>query len=72
FALPKTSKVTLTIYNLMGQMVQELVQNEYPAGYQRVIWNGKDYRGNSVGSGVYIYTLKAGNFSQTRKMILMR
>ncbi|MBU0712301.1 carboxypeptidase regulatory-like domain-containing protein [bacterium] len=72
FALPKTSKVTLTIYNLMGQMVQELVQNEYPAGYQRVIWNGQDSRGNVVGSGVYIYTLKAGNFSQTRKMILMR
>ncbi|MBN2600921.1 MAG: carboxypeptidase regulatory-like domain-containing protein, partial [Candidatus Marinimicrobia bacterium] len=72
FALPRTSKVTLTIYNLMGQMVQELVQNEYPAGYQKVVWNGKDYRGNSVGSGVYIYTLKAGNFSQTRKMILMR
>jgi len=72
FALPKTSKVTLTIYNLMGQMVQELVQNEYPAGYQRVIWNGQDSRGNAVGSGVYIYTLKAGNFSQTRKMILMR
>ncbi|GEM_PF-871276 len=72
FALPKTSKVTLTIYNLMGQMVQELVQNEYAAGYQRVVWNGQDSRGNAVGSGVYIYTLKAGNFSQTRKMILMR
>jgi len=72
FALPKTSKVTLTIYNLMGQMVQELVQSEYPAGYQRVVWNGQDSRGNAVGSGVYIYTLKAGNFSQTRKMILMR
>jgi len=72
FALPKTSKVTLTIYNLMGQMIQELVNSEYSAGYQRVIWNGRDFNGNSVGSGVYIYALKADNFSQTRKMILMR
>jgi len=72
FALPKTSKVTLTIYNLMGQMIQELVNSEYSAGYQRVIWNGRDFNGNSVGSGVYIYTLKADNFSRTRKMILMR
>ncbi|MBL7066673.1 MAG: carboxypeptidase regulatory-like domain-containing protein, partial [Candidatus Marinimicrobia bacterium] len=72
FALPKTSKVTLTIYNLTGQLIQELVKAEYSAGYQRVIWNGRDFNGNSVGSGVYIYTLKADNFSQTRKMILMR
>jgi len=72
FALPKTSQVTLTIYNLNGQLVQQLVQDEYQAGYQRVIWNGKDYLGRAVGSGVYIYTLKAGDFHQTRKMILMR
>ena len=72
FALPKTSKVTLTIYNLMGQLIQELVNSEYSAGYQRVVWNGQDSRGNMVGSGVYIYSLKTDNFSQTRKMILMR
>lgn len=72
FALPKTSKVTLTIFNLTGQLVQQLVQDEFPAGYQKVVWNGKDYRGHAVGSGVYIYTLKAGDFHQTRKMILMR
>ncbi|MGC9364591.1 MAG: carboxypeptidase regulatory-like domain-containing protein [Fidelibacterota bacterium] len=72
FALPKTSKVTLTIYNLTGQLVQQLVQDEFSAGYQKVVWDGKDYRGHAVGSGVYIYTLKAGDFHQTRKMILMR
>ncbi len=72
FALPRDSKVTLTIYNLNGQLVRQLVSNSYKAGYQRVIWNGRDYSGNAVGSGVYIYTLKAGDFSQTRKMILMR
>jgi hypothetical protein len=72
FALPKTSKVTMTIYNLTGQMVRQLVQSEYAAGYHRVIWNGRDSRGNMVGSGVYIYTLKAADFSQTRKMILLR
>ena len=72
FALPKTSKVTMSIYNLTGQLVRELVRSEYSAGYHRVIWNGLDSRGNMVGSGVYIYTLKADNFSQTRKMILIR
>lgn len=72
FALPKTSQVILTIYNLTGQRVRELVHSEYPPGYQRVIWDGRDQFGNPVSSGVYIYTLKAGTFSKTRKMILMR
>jgi hypothetical protein len=72
FALPEVSKVNLKIYNLTGQLVRELVSSEYPAGYQKVIWDGRDAYGNNVGSGVYIYALKACSFSQTRKMILIR
>jgi len=72
FALPEASKVNLKIYNLTGQLVRELVTSDYPAGYQKVIWDGRDQYGKNAGSGVYIYTLKAGSFSQTRKMILIR
>ncbi|RKY54825.1 MAG: hypothetical protein DRP89_04510 [Candidatus Neomarinimicrobiota bacterium] len=72
FALPKESKVTLTVYNLKGQFIRELARSEYNAGYQRVVWDARDQYGNAVGSGVYIYTIKADNFSQTRKMILLR
>lgn len=72
FALPEDSKVTLTVYNLKGQFIREPVKSEYNAGYQRVVWDARDQYGNAVGSGVYIYTIKADNFKQTRKTVLLR
>lgn len=71
FGLPKSDRVSLTIYNLMGQIVREY-HLQLPAGYAHVVWDGCDNYGNQVGSGVYIYTLATGEFKQTRKMILMR
>ena len=72
FALPKTSDVRLTIYNLMGQIVKEYSVRELPLGYHRYVWDGRDVSGNSVSGGVYIYTLTAGDFKQTKKMILLK
>jgi hypothetical protein len=71
FGLPKNSDVTLTIYNLMGQIVREY-RMQLPAGYGQVVWDGCDNFGNQVGSGVYIYTIATKEFKQTRKMVLMR
>ncbi len=71
-ALPRTSGATLTIYNLMGQMIREFHYSSLPAGYYNFEWDACNQTGTRVGSGIYIYTLTAGDFTQTRKMILMR
>jgi len=72
FEVPMPSRVTLKIYNLMGQEVTALTDNWFHIGSHSVVWNGKDHRGRLVGSGVYFYTIQAGEFMESRKMILLR
>ncbi len=67
YELPEGSKVELIIYNILGQKVAELVNSFQKAGRYEVRWNAEDFA-----SGVYIYQLKAENFSQSRKLILMK
>jgi hypothetical protein len=63
---------TLKIYNVRGQLVRILVNEPKISGTYEVIWDGKDDRGEGVSSGVYFYKLKAGDYSETKKMILMK
>jgi len=72
YALPEQSKVRLIIYNLMGQVVRRLVDENQPAGYQRVIWNGRNEFGAEVSSGVYFLQLNAGRQKFVRKMFLQQ
>ncbi len=72
FSLSKAAAVTLTIYNTLGQKVTTLVDKKLSAGSFRVDWNGRNAAGNNVASGIYYYQLRAGDFSASRKMILMR
>jgi len=73
YALPKYDKVSLKIYNLLGQEVASLINNvEKNAGYHTIIWDGNNLQGKSVASGMYIYTLKTDNFSDVKKMIFMK
>ena len=72
FAVPTGSRVELTIYNVLGQVVTELVNDEYPAGYHRVSWNGRDDAGRAMASGVYLYRLSAAGKVLTRKMMLLK
>jgi uncharacterized delta-60 repeat protein len=72
YALPTDCRVTLSIYNMLGQKVRVLVDEYQEAGYKSVKWDGKDDQGQEVTSGVYFYRLDAGNFTQSRKMILMK
>ncbi len=69
FQLPTESFVTLVIYNTLGQAINTLANSSYDIGHHAVNWDGTDYLGNQAPSGVYFYTLKAGEFSRTRKMI---
>ncbi len=72
FALTKDSHVVINVYNTLGQQLDTLIDEQYAAGFHSVRWDGKDKNGNPVSSGVYLYQIKAGDFSQVRKMSLIR
>ncbi|MEA2103892.1 MAG: NosD domain-containing protein [Candidatus Cloacimonadota bacterium] len=72
FMQPKKSEINLTIYNLKGQMVKNLIRGETPEGLQKVIWDGNDENSNPVSSGIYLYHLKTEDKVISKKMILMK
>ncbi len=72
FALPTAAKVNLSIYNVLGQHVKTLVDTDMRAGYQTVTWDGTDNTGHTVASGVYFYKLNAGDFTATKKMMMLK
>jgi hypothetical protein len=72
FSLPEDSKVTLRVYNVLGQVVNTLVDQVLPAGNHSVTWNGRNEQGSDVASGVYFYRLKATNYESIMKMTLLR
>lgn len=80
FVLKESGLTTLMIYDLLGRKVKTLVEEELSSGYKSVLWDGKNDSGENVGSGVYFYRLKVisslsngtGNFSETRKLLLLK
>ncbi len=72
FDLPRQSQVELRIYNLLGQQVTTLANGAFLSGHHELIWNGCDGRGQSVAGGIYFYKIEAGDFSESRKMALVK
>ncbi len=72
YDVPEDSRAKLVIYNINGQAVRKLMEGQADAGSYSLVWNGLDEEGRSVASGVYFYILKAGDFTATRKMVLLR
>lgn len=72
YELPASTEVELAVFNMMGQRVAVLAKGQQPAGTKRVVWNGRNEEGVPVISGVYLCSLKAGNFEEKRKMLLVR
>lgn len=72
YQLTKAEKVSLVIYNLLGQEVRRLVDEEKAAGYHTIRWDGKDSLGRPVSTGIYIYRIEAGTFVASRKMIIVK
>jgi hypothetical protein len=64
--------VTLLIYDVRGRLVRTLVDAPQPLGERTATWSGRDDRGNAVGTGVYFYRLVAGDFVETKKMVLLK
>ncbi len=73
FAVPTAQTVSIMIYNIKGQLIRTLL-NEQPmeAGWHRIVWDGRDDTGNSAASGVYLYRLKTADFEQVKKMTLIQ
>ncbi|MXZ07907.1 MAG: T9SS type A sorting domain-containing protein [Gemmatimonadetes bacterium] len=72
YSLPQSEQVKLVIYNVLGQQIRTLVNAFKPAGRYRVVWNSKDDFGRSVSSGIYFYQITAGEFLDTRKMLILK
>jgi hypothetical protein len=72
FQILEDAFVVLKIYNTLGQEICVLADRNYEAGFHNVLWDGKDINGNYVTSGIYIYTIQAGEFQDVKKMILLR
>jgi len=72
YDLPKDSDVGLAIFDMLGNEVVTLVSAHQQAGFKSVQWDAKDSMGRPVGGGVYLYQIKAGEFVQTKKMVLLK
>lgn len=72
FTLPNTTRVELTVFNILGKKVKVLANGEYNAGGHSVIWDGRDDDGAAVSSGIYFYRLVTPEASVSRKMMLLK
>ena len=72
YGIPQSSAVRITVYNMLGEEVTTIENQVLDAGYYFTTWNGQDNLGNVVSAGVYLYQIQAGDFTKTRKLILLK
>lgn len=72
FSLSEGAEIEMGIYNLLGQKLVTLVDDARPAGEYRVQWDGRDEEGYALATGVYLYCLRAGEYVETRQLMLLR
>ena len=72
FALPRRELLRLAVYDIMGRPVRTILSATVEPGYHQVVWDGRDGRGRSVATGVYIYRLETPSKSMARKMMLLK
>jgi hypothetical protein len=72
YGLPLDTPVNLSVYDVTGRLVIVLANGRQEAGFHKAHWDGKDVHGRDVGTGVYFYRLRAGDFIATKKMVVLR
>ena len=72
YALPERGLVTITIYDMLGRQVKTLINQTQDAGYRSVIWDASNDYGKPVSAGIYLYQIQAGDYIQTKKMVLLK
>ena len=72
YGLPKESEVNITIFDITGRKIKTLINSRQEAGWHDIKWNGANEQNTKVGSGMYLYKIAAENFSEVRKILLIR
>ena len=72
YDLPEDAMVSITIYDMMGRIVKTMVNDDQTAGHKSIEWNATNNVGQPVSAGLYLYTIEAGEFRQTKKMVLLK
>jgi hypothetical protein len=72
YTVTGTGFVTITIYNVKGQLVRQLVNEQRLPGRHRVVWDGTNSQGQPVASGIYLYRMRIGGFSDVKKMVVLK
>lgn len=72
FIIPKESAVSLVIFSVNGEKIKELANSVYSIGKHKLSWDGTNDLGVAVPSGVYLYRIEAGTYSETKTMVLLK
>jgi hypothetical protein len=72
YQLPEANMVSVTIYDMAGREIKNLVHQQQNQGLYTIEWNGTNNFGNSVSAGIYLYQVQSGVYNQTNKMILLK
>ena len=72
FSNPKVSSINISIYDIKGQKIKTITNENFQKGYHEVYWNGKDENDKSVSSGIYFYKMETDNFSEVKKAIFLK
>ncbi|MEW5922827.1 MAG: S8 family serine peptidase [Candidatus Zixiibacteriota bacterium] len=72
YALPQKTHVDISVYNILGQNITTLIDEIQSAGRYSTVWNGRDRQGRMSPSGIYFYRIKAGDYDESRKMLLLK
>ena len=72
FTLSRTAQISLVIFNIRGERVKTLLEQEKPAGTYTVEWDGTNQCGESVSSGIYFYQMRADGFSETKRLLFLK
>ncbi len=72
YDLPEDALVKVTIYDMMGRVVSNLISSQQNAGYKSIQWDATNNQGQQVSAGLYLYTIQAGDYNQSKKMVLLK
>ena len=72
YELPEDSFVDVTVYDLLGNVVKNLINGDQSSGYKSIQWNATNNQGEPISAGVYLYKIQASDYVDTKKMILLK
>ena len=72
YDLPEYGLINITIYDMLGNIINQLVNEVQNSGYKSIQWDATNNQGEPVSAGIYLYRIEASNFTQTKKMLLLK